>query len=174
MTTKHDFNWIDVLGRLWHQFVLPDSKALRPTPGGEERQEGTASTFSTTWTPHHSSLQWAVGLTRGSQKPLHRGTFGLGWMTPQLMHHCCWSCDVLLTPLQLHPTELHSFVLGHAAWMMSVSECDVLISGWFKGEGGGAAQHWGRAGACLCLVPVHAAVGTLDGKLYTRIIQQQQ
>ncbi len=61
---------------------------------------------------HHSSLQWALGLTRGSQKPLHRGTVGVAWMTPQLMHHCCSSSDVPLTPLQLHPTELNSFVLG--------------------------------------------------------------
>lgn len=45
---------------------------------------------------HHFNLQWALGLTRGSQKPLHRGTVGVGWMIPQLMHHCCSSSVVLL------------------------------------------------------------------------------
>lgn len=37
----------------------------------------------------HLHLQWALGLTRGSQKPLHRGTGGVAWLIPQLMHHCC-------------------------------------------------------------------------------------
>lgn len=85
---------------------------------------------------HHSGLQWALGLTRGSQKPLHRGTVRVGWMTPQLMHHCCSISDVPLTPLQLHPTELNSFVLGHAAWTpyMQHGDPDFLILGWFKEE----------------------------------------
>lgn len=56
-------------------------------------------------------------------------------MTPQLMHHCCSSSDVLLTPLQLHPTELNSFVLGHAVWTRSISMWEISISGWFKERG---------------------------------------
>lgn len=91
---------------------------------------------------HHSSLQWALGLTRGSQKPLHRGTVGVGWMTPQLMHHCCSSSDVPLTPLQLYPTELNSFVLGHTVCMRSISKCESLISGWFKEEEENSPALW--------------------------------
>lgn len=44
---------------------------------------------------HRFHLQWAPGLTRGSQKPPHRGTAGAAWLPPQLMHHCCRSYVVL-------------------------------------------------------------------------------
>lgn len=44
---------------------------------------------------HRFHLQWAPGLTRGSQKPPHRGTAGAAWLPPQLMHHCCRSSVVL-------------------------------------------------------------------------------
>lgn len=90
------------------------------------------------------------------------------------MHHWCSSSDVPLSPLPLHPTEPHSFVLGNAAYARLILNCEILISGWIKEthtEREGAVRHC--ACACLCLVFVHAAVGTLDGKLYTGITEQQ-
>lgn len=82
------------------------------------------------------------------------------------------------TPLDLHPAAMASFVLRPAVQMRSICAWEILISPrffvgvfiFFVKE----RSSRGRARACLCLLLVHAAAGTLDGKLSTGISRQQK